>query len=123
MISALHQGEVNKRRSWHLNEEQLQHHHHKCCDFPQISRCPFHFQTSAHNHWEGRLLGDGCQAGVLSPFFLDACCEFVSRNLVQASEAWEALGGWITEAKPEFGPGQKERFEAASKTEAKVVST
>ena len=32
------------------------------------------------------------------------------------------MGPWITEAKPEFGPGTKERFEAASKTEPALVS-
>ena len=35
--------------------------------------------------------------------------------LMQAAEAWEALGPWILEAKPEFGPGIKERFDGASK--------
>lgn len=39
-------------------------------------------------------------------------------RLVQAYEAWQALGGWITEAKPKFGRGIKERFEAAAKVTA-----
>lgn len=42
---------------------------------------------------------------------------------LQAAEAWRALGGWITEAQPTFGPGIKERFEAASRiTDAQVSS-
>ena len=35
--------------------------------------------------------------------------------LMQAAEAWEALGPWVLEAKPDFGPGIKERFDGASK--------
>lgn len=31
----------------------------------------------------------------------------------QSEEAWATLGGWITAANPEFGPGVKERFAAA----------
>ncbi|TCZ63568.1 amidase [Roseicella aquatilis] len=31
----------------------------------------------------------------------------------QAEEAWATLGSWIEAAKPEFGPGVSERFEAA----------
>lgn len=40
---------------------------------------------------------------------------------MQAYEAWQALGGWITEAKPKFGRGIKERFEAAAKVTAEQV--
>lgn len=36
-------------------------------------------------------------------------------STAQGAEAWKALGGWISEAKPQFGPGIKERFQAASK--------
>ena len=43
--------------------------------------------------------------------------------LLKAAEAWKFLGQWITEAKPEFGPGIKERFEAASKSQPDVVRT
>jgi amidase len=32
---------------------------------------------------------------------------------VQAQEAWATLGSWIEATKPAFGPGVKERFEAA----------
>lgn len=41
--------------------------------------------------------------------------------LNQAAEAWEALGAWILDAKPEFGPGIKERFEAAAKLDPQQV--
>jgi len=40
---------------------------------------------------------------------------FHTFRIVQGAEAWKALGGWISEAKPQFGPGIKERFQAASK--------
>lgn len=33
---------------------------------------------------------------------------------VQGGEVWEALGDWVTEAKPDLGPGTKQRFEMAS---------
>lgn len=33
----------------------------------------------------------------------------------QGAEVWEALGEWVTEARPQLGPGTKERFEMASK--------
>jgi hypothetical protein len=33
---------------------------------------------------------------------------------IQAAEAWRAHGDWITSSKPEFGPGIRSRFEAAS---------
>ncbi len=36
-------------------------------------------------------------------------------RIVQASEAWAAHGAWVEAAKPEFGPGVRERFEAASR--------
>lgn len=39
----------------------------------------------------------------------------------QAGEAWKALGGWITGASPQFGPGTKERFEAAAKMQPEQV--
>jgi amidase len=31
-------------------------------------------------------------------------------RVVQAHEAWQSLGAWITEHKPQIGPGVKERF-------------
>lgn len=34
---------------------------------------------------------------------------------LQAEEAWATLGGWITETKPQFGPGVAERFEFAAR--------
>ena len=41
----------------------------------------------------------------------------------QGAEVWEALGEWVTEAKPHFGPGTKERFEMASMLPANEVLT
>jgi amidase len=35
-------------------------------------------------------------------------------RVVQAHEAWQSLGAWITEHKPQIGPGVKERFAWAS---------
>ena len=34
---------------------------------------------------------------------------------------WEALGEWVTQAKPQLGPGTKERFEMASKLQPDEV--
>lgn len=39
----------------------------------------------------------------------------IDMSMNQAAEAWQTLGPWIDAAMPEFGPGIKERFEAASK--------
>ena len=39
----------------------------------------------------------------------------------QCAEAWEALGPWIEEAKPDFGPGIKERFEFSSQVTSEQV--
>ncbi|MDQ0314475.1 amidase [Amorphus orientalis] len=36
-----------------------------------------------------------------------------SFRIVQASEIWKSVGAWIDEVRPSFGPGVKERFEAA----------
>ncbi len=33
----------------------------------------------------------------------------------QGAEVWEALGEWVQQAQPQFGPGTKERFEMASR--------
>ena len=33
---------------------------------------------------------------------------------LQAAEIWATLGGWVTEAKPQLGPGVKERFAYAA---------
>ncbi|MEW5420938.1 amidase [Amorphus sp. 3PC139-8] len=32
---------------------------------------------------------------------------------LQAGEIWQSMGGWLNEVEPQFGPGVKERFEAA----------
>lgn len=39
-------------------------------------------------------------------------------RICQAAEAWEAHGAWITATHPGFGPGVRERFEAASAVSA-----
>lgn len=36
-------------------------------------------------------------------------------RICQAAEIWQALGPWVTENNPAFGPGVRERFETASK--------
>lgn len=42
---------------------------------------------------------------------------------LQAGEIWTTLGAWVSEAKPKFGPGVKERFEfAATVTPAQVAA-
>ena len=42
---------------------------------------------------------------------------------LQGREVWEALGDWVTEAKPDLGPGTKERFEMASKLQPDEVNS
>ncbi|KAK9806598.1 hypothetical protein WJX73_006958 [Symbiochloris irregularis] len=37
---------------------------------------------------------------------------------VQQYEVWQALGGWISSNEPNFGPGTKQRFEAAARRTA-----
>lgn len=40
---------------------------------------------------------------------------------IQAYEVWASMGDWITRHRPQFGPGIRERFEAASRTSADEV--
>ena len=40
---------------------------------------------------------------------------------MQGREVWEALGDWVTEAKPDLGPGTKQRFEMASQLQPDEV--
>jgi len=42
-------------------------------------------------------------------------------RVIQAHEVWQAHGEWVRAAAPAFGPGVKERFEAASKVTAAEV--
>lgn len=44
-------------------------------------------------------------------------------RVLQAWEVWQTFGDWVTETKPEFGPGIKERFAAAAEiTDAEVAA-
>lgn len=43
-------------------------------------------------------------------------------TLIQSSEAWAAHGDWVTRARPAFGPGVKQRFEAAAKVDPGEVA-
>jgi amidase len=40
---------------------------------------------------------------------------------LQSSEVWRTHGSWIEQHSPQFGPGIRERFDAASKVDAKAV--
>lgn len=40
---------------------------------------------------------------------------------IQAYEVWASMGEWVTRHRPKFGPGIRERFEAASLTTAEEV--
>lgn len=42
-------------------------------------------------------------------------------RVVQSAEAWEQHGEWVGRVQPKFGPGVKERFEAASKMAADEI--
>ena len=39
---------------------------------------------------------------------------------LQAGEIWATLGAWVSETKPKFGPGVKERFEFAATDHARA---
>ncbi|KAB1079449.1 amidase [Methylobacterium soli] len=43
-------------------------------------------------------------------------------RLIQSSEAWAAHGAWVTRVQPRFGPGVRERFEAARQLDADAVA-
>ncbi|WP_246696776.1 amidase [Methylobacterium planeticum] len=43
-------------------------------------------------------------------------------RLIQSHEAWAAHGAWIARVQPRFGPGVRERFEAASRLDAGEVA-
>ena len=43
-------------------------------------------------------------------------------RIVQSSEAWAAHGAWVSRAKPSFGPGVKQRFEAAARLDPGEVA-
>jgi amidase len=61
-------------------------------------------------------VGAAPEIATLAPEGLDAWRE--TFRIVQASEIWASLGGWITEHKPVFGPGVRERFAAAAQISA-----
>jgi amidase len=42
---------------------------------------------------------------------------------LQAAEIWATLGQWVTETKPKFGPGTKERFAYAATVTPDQVAT
>ena len=46
---------------------------------------------------------------------------FETFRLLQAASIWANHGAWIREARPEFGPGVKERFEWAEALDARDV--
>lgn len=41
---------------------------------------------------------------------------------LQAAEIWQSVGAWIDEVQPQFGPGVRERFEAASRQDPSEVA-
>lgn len=41
---------------------------------------------------------------------------------IQSAEAWKAHGDWIEKNSPDFGPGIRERFDAASKVTVEDVT-
>ncbi|WP_375460282.1 amidase [uncultured Enterovirga sp.] len=43
-------------------------------------------------------------------------------RLIQSDEAWAAHGAWVEAAKPEFGPGIRERFAAAARLDPAEVA-
>lgn len=45
---------------------------------------------------------------------VDGRCVLWRAAGLQGYEVWQALGGWVSEAKPNLGPGISERFKMAS---------
>lgn len=43
-------------------------------------------------------------------------------RVIQSAEAWEQHGDWVERVRPNFGPGVRERFEAASKLTADEIA-
>ncbi len=43
-------------------------------------------------------------------------------RVIQSSEVWAAHGAWVTQVKPSFGPGVRERFAAAATMDAGEVA-
>lgn len=43
-------------------------------------------------------------------------------HTVQAAEAWETHGDWVTRTRPDFGPGVRERFAAAARLDPADVA-
>jgi amidase len=43
-------------------------------------------------------------------------------RVIQSAEAWELHGAWVERVRPAFGPGVKERFEAASKLSGEEIA-
>ncbi len=58
------------------------------------------------------VVGVAPEIATLAPEGLDSWRE--TFQVIQASEIWASLGGWIAEHKPVFGPGVRERFAGAS---------
>lgn len=45
---------------------------------------------------------------------VDGRCVLWRAAGLQGYEVWQALGGWVSEAKPNLGPGVSDRFKMAS---------
>lgn len=59
-----------------------------------------------------RVIGTGEPVRVEGPIDVLATA-YENFRCAQAQEAWATLGSWITATQPKFGPGVKERFDAA----------
>lgn len=67
-------------------------------------------QTALYDH-ATRLAGAlqrPCESITLPSTYLDECMD--SFNTIRSREVWDIHGAWITETKPTFGAGIKERF-------------
>ncbi len=62
--------------------------------------------------------------GIATPVHLGAVPEWREVfRLIQADEAWMEHGAWVEAVRPRFGPGIRERFEAASRLRRAEVAT
>ena len=59
------------------------------------------------------------EIATIAPEGLDAWRD--TFRVIQASEIWASLGGWISEYRPTLGPGIRERFAVAAHIQANVV--
>ena len=68
----------------------------------------------------GEGKGEGPEEVLLDKYNTNFDEWFKAFRVLQSREVWKELGEWVTQHKPTFGPGIKERFEYAQTIQDKV---